>query len=252
MYAGIDCGTQGSKVVIYDPEQAKCIGTGYCEHELISRADGTREQHPDWWINAIIDAFREALDESGLNPKDIRGIGVSGQQHGLVVLDKNDKVIRPAKLWCDTSTAAENEALVEAIGGKTATIDSIGQTIATGYTVSKLLWLKQYEAQNYAQIKSILLPHDYINFWLTGEKTAEFGDASGTGFFDTRQRGWSDKVLSLVDENIDLSETLPRLISAQEPAGELCQSAAEALGLPPGILVSSGGGDNMMGGDRHR
>ncbi len=247
MYAGIDCGTQGSKVVIYDPQQGKCIGTGYREHELISRADGTREQHPDWWISAIVDAFREALEESGINPQDIRGIGVSGQQHGLVVLDQNDKVIRPAKLWCDTSTATENEALVEAIGGKMATIDSIGQTIATGYTVSKLLWLKQYEAQNYAQIKSILLPHDYINFWLTGEKTAEFGDASGTGFFDTHQRGWSDQVLGLVDDNIDLSEMLPRLISAQEPAGSLSHSAAAALGLPAGILVSSGGGDNMMG-----
>ena len=247
MYAGIDCGTQGTKVVIYDASSRQVVAQGYAEHKLISDESGTREQHPDWWIDALKGAFAQALAAPQVKADGIVALGVSGQQHGLVVLDDQDRVIRPAKLWCDTSTYRQTEQLVDALGGQSAVIDKIGLSILTGYTASKLLWLKQFEADNFLRIRSILLPHDYLNFWLTGEKTAEFGDASGSGFFDIRKRCWSDQVLHQIDDSDLLISALPRLLSAEQAAGQLTDTAARALGLRPGILVSSGGGDNMMG-----
>jgi xylulokinase len=247
MYAGIDCGTQGTKVVIYDADSHQVLSQGYAEHELVSDDSGTREQHPDWWTGALIDAFSQALATPHIDAAAIAALGVSGQQHGLVVLDEKDQVIRPAKLWCDTSTYRQTEQLVTALGGKSAVIDEIGLTILTGYTASKLLWLKQHEPENFSRIRSILLPHDYLNFWLTGEKTAEYGDASGSGFFDIRKRCWSEQVLQQIDDSDLLLSALPRLLTADEAAGHLTDKAARVLGLKPGILVSSGGGDNMMG-----
>jgi xylulokinase len=247
MYAGIDCGTQGTKVVIYDADSHQVVSQGYAEHEMISDESGTREQHPDWWTEALIGAFTQALSAPGVDADTIVALGVSGQQHGLVILDEQDRVIRPAKLWCDTSTYRQTEQLVNALGGKSAVIEHIGLTILTGYTASKLLWLKQHEPENFSRIRSILLPHDYLNFWLTGEKTAEFGDASGSGFFDIRKRCWSEQVLQQIDDSDLLISALPRLLTAEQPAGQLTDKAASALGLKPGILVSSGGGDNMMG-----
>lgn len=246
-FAGIDCGTQGSKVIIYDAHSHNVLGLGHSPHHLISETDGRSEQHPQWWIDAVTTAFKLALQKSTIDAQAIKGIGVSGQQHGLVVLDEQDRVIRPAKLWNDTSTHVENEQLIKALGGKQSVIDRIGLMIATGYTASKLLWLKQHEPQNFVRIRSILLPHDYLNFWLTGDKTADYGDASGTGFFDIRQRNWSEEVLAKIDDSGMLPRALPRLIKAQQPAGQLTVKAAEQLGLKPGITVSSGGGDNMMG-----
>lgn len=247
MYAGIDCGTQGTKVVIFDGNKNRLIGQGYAPHDLISGDDGTREQHPDWWVAAFITAFRKALSSANITGDAIEAMGVSGQQHGLVVLDEKDEVIRPAKLWCDTSTHLETTALINTLGGKQAVIEETGLMLATGYTASKLLWIKQNEPDNYKKIRSILLPHDYINFWLTGEKTAEYGDASGTGYFDTKSRSWSSKVLNAIDSNSDLNAYLPRLIQSQQPAGRLTEKAASVLGLKPGTIVASGGGDNMMG-----
>ncbi len=247
MYAGIDCGTQGSKVVIYDAQSHQVLSQGYAEHEIISDDQGTREQHPQWWIDAIKSAFAQVLADPKVDADSIVALGVSGQQHGLVVLDDKDSVIRPAKLWNDTSTYQQNEQLVNALGGKSAVIEHIGLNILTGYTASKLLWMKQHEVENFSSIRSILLPHDYLNYWLTGEKTAEYGDASGSGFLDIRKRSWSETVLRQIDDSDLLISALPRLLSAEQEAGRLTDKAAKALGLKPGILVSSGGGDNMMG-----
>lgn len=247
MYAGIDCGTQGTKVVIYDSQSGSTVGLGYAEHELISKADGTREQQPSWWISALTKAMKQALHTNKLNAGDIKALAVSGQQHGLVVLDEHDQVIRAAKLWNDTSTHQENEQLVAALGGKKGVIDTLGLMINTGYTASKILWLKQYEPENYQRVRSILLPHDYINFWLTGEKTTERGDASGTGYFDINKRCWSALALQCIDSERELLSYLPRIISADQSAGLLSAKAGAALGLKPGIVVASGGGDNMMG-----
>jgi xylulokinase len=245
MYLGVDCGTQGTKVVVLDAEQKRVIAQGYSEHELISATNGRREQEPKWWIEAFLTAFQQAVKSSGIQACDIKAIGVSGQQHGLVVLDKKGDVIRPAKLWCDTETAPQNQQLLDALGGDKGSIDAVGLVIATGYTASKLLWLKQNEPENFSRIAHILLPHDYLNYWLTGNCVAEFGDASGTGFMDVRTRQWSTKVLDKIDGR--LVATLPNLIEAHKSAGGIRPELAKTLGLNENVLVSSGGGDNMMG-----
>ena len=188
MFIGIDCGTQSTKVVIFEAATGLVISRAQAAHALITDEDGTREQHPSWWIDALAKALSIALQNNAVDANAIKGIGVSGQQHGLVVLDKKDQVIRPAKLWCDTSTHRENAQLIEQVGGDNGIYQLIGTQLKTGYTASKLLWLKQQENESYEKIASILLPHDYINFWLTGDKTTEAGDASGNGYFDIRNK----------------------------------------------------------------
>jgi xylulokinase len=246
MYIGVDCGTQGTKVVLLDTHKAHVVGEGYAPHDLISDANGRREQHPSDWVSAFIRAFEQCVAQSGCNPKEIRGIGVSGQQHGLVVLDAKGDVIRPAKLWCDTETAPENAWLLEQIGGEQGSIELLGLPIATGYTVSKLVWLKQHDPESFVKIAHILLPHDYLNYWLTGELVAEKGDASGTGFFDVRTRTWQTAVFDRFDA-ASLADALPPLIEAEASAGFVQADVAKQLGLGSDVIVSSGGGDNMMG-----
>ncbi|MCJ8338243.1 MAG: xylulokinase [Pseudomonadales bacterium] len=247
MFVGIDCGTQSTKVVIFEVTSGQVIGRGQALHDLISGHDGRREQDPSWWIHALTQAMYTALQTANVDASAIKGIGVSGQQHGLVVLDKEDRVIRAAKLWCDTSTHCENEALIDKLGGDDRVFELIGTKLKTGYTASKLLWMKNNEPENYAKIHSILLPHDYINFWLSGEKTTEAGDASGTGYFDIKSKCWSTEILCAIDHEMPLIDKLPPIIDAHQGAGTLCTRSAQLLGLKPGIIIASGGGDNMMG-----
>ncbi|SIS68000.1 xylulokinase [Neptunomonas antarctica] len=247
MYLGVDCGTQGTKVIILNPELGCIIGEGYEPHQLISNARGRREQHPDWWIAAFKSAYHQAIEQSGIDAKAIHAIGVSGQQHGLVALDQQGNVIRPAKLWCDTETEPQNQQLLAALGGENLCKKRLGLVIATGYTASKLLWMKQNCADDFRKIAHILLPHDYFNFWLTGNTVTEYGDASGTGYFNVITRQWDRGILDIIDPNEQLSKALPNLIEAHQPAGIVRKEIASLLGLSPNVLVSSGGGDNMMG-----
>jgi xylulokinase len=175
----------------------------------------------------------------------VRAIGVSGQQHGFVPLDEAGEVIRPAKLWCDTSTAAECEEITARLGGLKKTIRALGNAVLPGFTASKILWLKKNEPENYQRLAAVLLPHDYLNFWLTGRKSMEYGDASGTALLDVRKRKWSTAVIDTIDP--ELAGKLPPLIASDQPAGRLQAATAKTLDLNPGILVSAGGGDNMMG-----
>ncbi|MBV1787638.1 xylulokinase [Marinobacterium sp. D7] len=247
MYMGVDCGTQGTKVVLLDSRSGVICGEGYAPHELISDANGRREQHPAWWIEAFLKAYRSALGQFGGDSRAIRGIGISGQQHGMVLLDDQGAVIRPAKLWCDTETAAENAELITLLGGEKGCIERLGLVVATGYTLSKLLWVKRHEPEHFQRIATLLLPHDYLNYWLTGERVTEYGDASGTGYFDIRTRQWAPEVLDLIDESGRLAKALPRLIESDRPVGRVRADIAELLGLSKEVIVSSGGGDNMMG-----
>jgi len=245
MYLGIDCGTQGTKALLID-ENGTPLGSGYAPHELIERESGAREQEPAWWVEALRTSVRQALANS--SAAKVLALGVSGQQHGLVVLDENQQVIRPAKLWNDTETAPQNQQLVDLLGGKQAWFERFGIVPLTGYTVSKLLWLKQNEPANFARIRHILLPHEYLNFWLTGRICAEFGDASGTAFFDVRTRAWSREILDAIDGGTgQLFAALPPLITVDEAVGVLRPEVAAELGLPTSCIVSCGGGDNMMG-----
>ena len=172
-------------------------------------------------------------------------IGVSGQQHGFVPLDKKNKPIRPAKLWCDTSTVKECEEFEDEFGGADGLIELAGNAMLPGYTAPKILWMKKHEPKNYKALDAVLLPHDYINFYLTGERTMEYGDASGTGLIDIRTRQWCEPLVDFIDPN--LGEHLPQLGSSRGACGLLRDTLREAWGLEKVPVVSAGGGDNMMG-----
>lgn len=245
MFLGIDCGTQGTKALLIDKD-GRPLGRGYAPHALIERETGAREQEPQWWVDALRQAVHQAVSQAP-NAK-VLALGVSGQQHGLVVLDDAMQVIRPAKLWNDTETAPQNAELVSRLGGPSGCLEKIGIVPLTGYTASKLLWLWENEPENFARIRHILLPHDYLNFWLTGKFVAEYGDASGTAFFDVRTRKWSKEVLDMIDGGSGhLWKALPELHEAEEIIGALRPEVAAELGLSPDCVVSTGGGDNMMG-----
>ena len=247
MFLGIDCGTQGTKAIILDAVSGKVLGEGSGAHHMISGANGRREQDVQEWLNAFEQATAAAIAQAGINPDQIKGIGVSGQQHGLVILDEQGHVLRPAKLWCDTESAPENDRLLTYLGGEAGSIARLGVAIAPGYTVSKLLWTQAHFPELFARIDKILLPHDYLNYWLTGRCCSEFGDASGTGYFNVRTREWDHAILKHIDPTGRLVRALPQLIRAHEPVGTLLPAIAERLGLSPEVIVSSGGGDNMMG-----
>jgi xylulokinase len=245
-FIGIDSGTQSTKTIILDATSGEIVASASRQYELIEGLPaGHKEQHPDEWIAAVRETIKTALDKSGVDRAGVRGIGVSGQQHGFVALDADDRVVRAAKLWCDTSTSPECEEIIAALGGLDKTIEAVGNGVPAGFTASKILWLRKHEPENYAKLRWILLPHDYINFWLTGRKVMECGDASGTALLDVRNRRWSKAAINAIDPRVN--EMLPPLIASDEIAGTLRPELAVEFGLRDDVIVSSGGGDNMMG-----
>lgn len=243
---GIDSGTQSTKALVVDARNGKVLATAAEAYDLIPNLPtGAKEQDPQTWREATAKAIKTALKLAKATSKEIKAIGVSGQQHGFVPLDKAGQVIRPAKLWCDTATAAECDEMTAKLGGLKAAIKELGNAILPGFTASKILWLKKHEPKNFARLATVLLPHDYLNFWLTGTRVMEYGDASGTALLNVKTRKWSKAVLNTIDASLE--DKLPPLIGSDQPAGTLQESTARELGLEPGILVSAGGGDNMMG-----
>jgi xylulokinase len=243
---GIDSGTQSTKVLVVDARDGKVLASAAQEYDLIpDLPPGAKEQHPHTWRDATASGIRRALRQAKAVAAEVKAIGVSGQQHGFVPLDQEGEVIRPAKLWCDTSTAGECDEITAKLGGLKKTIRALGNAVLPGFTASKVLWLKKHEPRNYQRLATVLLPHDYLNFWLTGEKVMEYGDASGTALLDVRKRKWAEAVLEAIDP--ELAGKLPPLISSDMPAGTLQPATAKLLDLNPGVLVSAGGGDNMMG-----
>ena len=239
---GIDLGTQSCKAVVYDYEKKTVLARAQEPVDMISENDGTREQKASWYGEALSGCFK------GLDPAlrgTIAAVGISGHQHSFVPLDEAGKPLYNVKLWCDTSTAPECEQLTAAAGGEAALIAGTGLPMRPGYTAPKVQWLKNHKPDLFARLRHILLPHDYLNFLLTGEYTAEFGDASGTALFDVRNRVWSERVCNLIDPAV--IGWLPRLVKPGAPAGTVSAAAAALYGIPQGALVASGGGDNMMG-----
>jgi xylulokinase len=245
-FIGIDSGTQSTKTILLDASNGGVIAGASKTYELIEGLPaGHKEQLPTEWITAMHETIKSVLEESDVDRKSVRGIGVSGQQHGFVALDETDQVIRAAKLWCDTSTNPECEEIIKSLGGLAKTIEAVGNGIPAGFTASKILWLKNHEPGNYAKLRWVLLPHDYINFRLTGRKTMECGDASGTALLDVRNRRWSPAAIGAIDPL--LNRMLPSLIESDDIAGTLRPELAAEFGLSDQVIVSSGGGDNMMG-----
>jgi D-xylulose kinase len=246
LFLGVDSGTQSTKVLVVDSRRGEVVGEAARAYGVIPHLPpGAKEQHPHTWRDATAQAIKAALKEAKAKADEVAAIGVSGQQHGFVPMDKDGAVIRPAKLWCDTTTAAECNLIMEKLGGEKATIEHIGNSMLPGYTAPKILWLKRKEPKNFARLHTVLLPHDYLNFWLTGNKVMERGDGSGTALLDIRKRQWSQEAINAIDPG--LTAALPPLIPSDQPAGNLSAVTAKALGLKTAVLVSAGGGDNMMG-----
>lgn len=245
MYAvGVDSGTQGTKVLIMDFE-GRVLSRGQAPHRFVEGLKpGESEQDPQVWTAALERALGQALEASGVPAPEIVCLGVSGQQHGFVPLDGKGRPMRPAKLWNDTSTVKETEIIIEKLGGKQSMVQKLGINLAVGYTASKILWLKNHEHENYKKLRYVLLPHNYINYVLTGRTHMEFGDASGTGLMDIKERRWHEEALSVIDPGLE--DMLPPLSHPSEPVGYMKKEWAEKFGMKK-VLVASGGGDNMMG-----
>ena len=240
--AGIDLGTQSMKVVIYDYEKKEIIEKASCPMDLISEADGTREQKAEWFDEGLKVCFGKLSAE---NKATIEAIGVSGQQHGFVPLGADGKALYNIKLWCDTATTKQCAEITKKAGGDKKVVKLLGNLMLPGFTAPKILWLKENKPEAFQALKYIMLPHDYLNWKLTGQYVMEYGDASGTALFDSANRTWSKKICDIIDSN--LLSKLPKLIEPSEPAGKVSSEVASAYGIPEGIPVSAGGGDNMMG-----
>ncbi len=244
LFIGIDSGTQSVKAVVLDLEVGKVIAEARAPHRLIDGLPaGHMEQHPQEWTAALDAVLSEVAVK--IDGERVCGIGISGQQHGFVPLDAHGKVIRPAKLWCDTSTAPECALIMKKLGGEKATIRKTGNLVLPGFTAPKILWLKRHEPANYQKLRHVLLPHDYLNFFLTGNYFMEFGDASGTALMDVRKRAWSREAINAIDPN--LADWLPPLSGSHAAAGTLRSDLAKKYGFTSEVVVSAGGGDNMMG-----
>ncbi len=242
---GIDSGTKSTKALVLDIESGEIVALAQQNYgTLEGLPSGHVEQDPQTWIEAAEATVAECLEKVGKRRSEIKAVGVSGQQHGLVALDESNEPLRPAKLWCDVSTAAQCEEFNQEFDGPEGLIERIGNPMLPGYTAPKLLWLKQNEPANFRRLTSILLPHDYLNLWLTGERQMEYGDASGTGLMDVRTRTWFKPILKFIDPKV--LSILPPLRSSKRPAGLLRSSLREEWGLADDALVSAGSGDNMM------
>lgn len=246
IFIGIDSGTQSTKAIALDLASGKIVAQAQQAYELLpDLPPGHLEQNPQDWIDAVDASVSDCLQQLGERKSELKGIGVSGQQHGLVVLDEQDRPVRAAKLWCDTSTVAQCEQFGEQFGGPGGLIELAGNAMLPGYTIPKLLWLKQNEPENFAATRTVLLPHDYINFYLSGSKRLEYGDASGMGILNVRTREWSSELIDFVDPRVH--DMLPPLGSSNQANGSLRPELAQKWGVPAEVVISAGGGDNMMG-----
>lgn len=231
LYLGLDVGTQGTKGVVLDAD-GSVVAEARAAYGLIEGLPaGAAEQHPHTWRDAIR-TVAERLAGSVDRWQEVAAVGVSGQQHGLVVLDAAGEVVRPAKLWCDTSTASEAAELSAALG----------RPIPTGFTAPKILWLQRNEPEAWARVRTAFLPHDWVNFILTGARIAEAGDASGTGYFDAATRTWDAAAVAM----LGIEDVVPAVVDPPRAAGCLSESGAALLGLAAGLPVAPGSGDNMM------
>ncbi len=242
---GIDSGTKSTKALVLDIESGKVLAQAQESYGTIADLPpGHVEQDPQTWIDAAEKAVAACLEKIGSRRGEIRAIGVGAQQHGLVALDAANEPLRPAKLWCDVSTESQCEQINKQFGGTDGLITLTGNPMLPGYTAPKILWLKENEPANFRRLTSVLLPHDYLNLWLTGERLMEYGDASGTGLLDVRTRTWCKPILKFIDPRLEAM--LPPLRSSKRPAGLLRSSLREEWGLADDALVSAGSGDNMM------
>lgn len=236
---GIDLGTSGTKTVLFDQE-----GHGICsctvEYPMYQPHNGWAEQDPQDWWHAAVETIQTVLKKSGVDPKDVVSLGISGQMHGLVMLDEKGQVLRRSIIWCDQRTQAECDEIHEKVG-REKLIAITANPALTGFTLSKVLWVRNHEPEVYAKCRHILLPKDYVRYMLTGDFATEVSDASGMQMLDVPNRCWSDELLNILD--IDKS-LLAKVYESCEVTGHVSEEAAALTGLSAETLVVGGAGDN--------
>ena len=245
LFLGIDIGTSGTRAILID-QKGKLRGVGTASHTCQSPHPLWSEQSPAEWWTAVKQAVPAAVKAAGAKAGEIAGIGLSGQMHGLVLLNKTHEVLRPAILWNDQRTGAECEEITSRAGGRKKLLELVSNPALTGFTAPKILWVRQNEPKIFEQAAKALLPKDYIRFCLTGEFATEVSDASGTLLLDINKRQWSKSLLSKLE--ID-SSLLPEVFESTVVSGKLSAAAAEAFGgaLKAGTPVVGGGGDCAAG-----
>ena len=236
---GIDVGTSATKTVLFD-ENGVALGSKSKEYDLLTPHNGWAEQRPEDWRDAVLYTVKEVVKEQGVAADDIKGIGISGQMHGLVMLDENGEVIRPSIIWCDQRTGAEVEDMLK-IMPREKWIEITANPPLTGWTAAKILWVRKNEPENYKRCKHILLPKDYIRYILTGEFATEVSDASGMQLMDVAKRDWSQEVLDKLEIDRAL---LGKMYESCEVTGKVKADVAAELGLSTETVVVGGAGDN--------
>lgn len=238
-YIGVDIGTSGTKTVLFTAE-GKTVASAAEEYPLYQPQNGYAEQEPaDWW-RAVRQTISEVVESSGVDNREIKGIGLSGQMHGLVMLDQDGNVLRRSIIWCDQRTAEECEEITRKVG-RDRLIAVTANPALTGFTASKILWVRNHEPEIYARCAKILLPKDYIRYMLTGEYATEVSDASGMQLLDVPGRCWSREILDKLSIDPAL---LGRVYESPEVTGRVTRQAAALTGLAEGTVVVGGAGDN--------
>lgn len=234
MFIGLDLGTSGLKAVLIDDSQA-ILAEAAAPLEAVRPEPGWSEQAPATWLDAADAAIRALGAQVSLDA--VRGIGLSGQMHGATLLDANDEVLRPCILWNDTRSAVEAAELDADLRFRAQT----GNIVFPGFTAPKLVWVARNEPDIFAKVARVLLPKDYLRLWLTGEAVAEMSDAAGTSWLDVGTRDWSDALLAATGMT---RAQMPRLAEGSEVSGTIRDELASRWGLPKGVVVAGGGGDN--------
>jgi len=240
---GIDIGTSGTRTLAID-EEGRVLATASAEYPCDHPRPGWSEQNPEHWWTATVQTVGDVLDQAGLNPDEIAGVGLSGQMHGSVFLDSNGEVVRPALLWNDQRTVAECREIEERAGGREQLIRLVANPALTGFTAPKLLWLRNHEPENWDRVRQVLLPKDYIRYRLTGTYATEVSDASGTLLLDVANRRWSQELLSKLQIDPAL---LPPCYESPEVSAQVSGIGGSAVGLAEGTPVVGGGGDQPAG-----
>lgn len=240
---GIDVGTGGTRAVGID-EKGKVVASATAEHApFASLRTGWAEQDPrDWW-RATIEAVRAVLAQPGISAEEIGGVGFSGQMHGATLLDEGGEVLRPALIWCDQRTPEQCLAITERVGADRL-IELTSNPALTGFTLPKLLWVRDHEPDIWARVRTVLLPKDYVRLRLTGERATDVADASGTLLFDVAKRRWSRAMLDAMEMD---GAYLPAVFESPEVTGQVSEAGATATGLRAGTPVVAGAGDQAAG-----
>ena len=236
---GVDLGTSGTKTVLFD-EIGNVIVSHTVEYPLYQEKNGWAEQDPLDWYNATITTIKTVLDKSNIDSAEIKGIGLSGQMHGLVMLDKDFNVLRKSIIWCDQRTGKECEEITEIVGAEKV-IEITANPVLTGFTASKIRWVMKNEPNVFEKCRYILLPKDYVRLMLTGELATEVSDASGMQLLDVPNRKWSKTMLDALNISEDM---LGKVYESPEVTGEITQKVADITGLKKGTIVVGGAGDN--------